>query len=310
MTPPRGRASEWDVVIVGAGAAGLSAAIMLAHAKRRVVLIGNSTRRNSPATGVYNVAFAEGVPPSRLYAQMEQTAAVYGVTIMRDWARAASVSHDRFLISTASGGVVEAPRVLLATGYADTLPEWLPEGAWGSVAFSCPYCHTAEHDGEDFVAVGEGDGAVMLGTLSAQFARTLTAVVKDPAAASGRHAHRLAELGGRVCVDTIRSASLRSGGGIRLNTVAGQVFDAGAVLLSGVNRPSTALVEDLGLDCDEQGVPVTTELGRTSHPHVWRAGNITESAFMWTGAASSGLNAARSINENIAFGDSWPWPDR
>lgn len=294
---------NYDVVVIGAGSAGLTASVMLARTKLRVLVISLRERFNSVAEGVRNLPYAEGIAPSELYASMERTALEYGVEFVWDEARTASATDDGLIVETRENGVFTAGRLLLATGPVPRLPGWLPEGTWGKCVFDCPFCHTYENDGDPFVCVGRGRETLGMALMTVQYASTLTAVIQDEEAAASALAERLRERGGRVLVDEVATAARRAAGGVDMVTKGGVALTAGAVMLTNVKQPDVRFAAPLGLELNERGGILTTVSGRTSHPRVWSAGSANApSFFLWTGAASSGQNAAQSICEDIAFG--------
>ncbi|GGV42874.1 NAD(P)/FAD-dependent oxidoreductase [Streptomyces spectabilis] len=297
--------APYDVLVAGAGAAGLSAAVMLGRQKRRVLVVSRKDRRNSPADRVNNIPYAHGTSPAELYRKMEADAAAYGVEFVWDEAVAARATQESVTVDTKASGSHTAGRLLLATGPVTELPPWLPEGQWGKTVFDCPYCHTLEHDGADFVAVGTGEETLQHALLCRQYAGRLTAVVSDPAAAGHPLAERLTAVGGELIVGTVRTADRLPTGELLLVTDAGQEVTAGAVVLdTAIQRPNQTLPLALGLELNPHGFPRTTLFGQTSHPRVYNTGKSNPSSpyFAWTGAAASGLNAARKISEDLAFG--------
>ncbi|WP_158070528.1 NAD(P)/FAD-dependent oxidoreductase [Streptomyces luteocolor] len=294
----------YDVIVIGAGAAGLTASVMLARAKLRVLVVSTENRRNSCVDSVHNVPYAEGVAPALLYGTMEETARTYGVTLVWDEVLEAESGDLGVAVVTRGGDRYTADRLLLATGPIDELPSWLPEGVWGKNVFECPFCHTHEHDGKPFAAVGVGLEAIGMALMSLQYATVMTAVVSDGEAARTPMAERLRQRGGVVLVDEVTAAARGTDGALTLHTKGGAEVDAGALLIPGVKKHNLRFVPQLGLELNKKGGIDTTTLGQTSDPRVWCAGNGSGDGpyFMWTGAAASGVNAARSICEDIAFG--------
>lgn len=294
-----------DVVVVGAGAAGLTAAVMLARAKRDVLVISREKRRNSMVETMNNVPYADGLSPRQVYAKMEADAVRVGVSIRWDEVVSARTHDDHVVVGGRLSGQYTARRLLLATGRVDELPNWLPADVWGKAAFDCPYCHASERDGGRFVCVGPGVETLKMAALSRQFAARMSVLVS-----SGENSP-IAELlrrdGVDVWCDTVESADPVERGQadpvLRLHTAGGRDLVADTILLGDVARPYGKLAEMLDLDLDADGFPETTLYGMTSDPLVYSAGNVEGSPyFMWTGAASSGINAARAISEDLAFG--------
>src|SRR5262245_55977893 len=133
---------RYDVVIVGGGPSGLSAALALGRARKRVLLCDSGPRRNAAAGHIHNFVTRDGTPPDEFRQIGRQQLAGYPSVEVRD-ARVESISGTRgaFRVDLTSG-VAEARRVLLCVGMVD---EMLPldgfRELWGRAIFQCPYCH-------------------------------------------------------------------------------------------------------------------------------------------------------------------------
>jgi thioredoxin reductase len=133
---------SYDVVIVGGGPAGLSAALALGRARRRVLLCDAGPRRNAAAQHIHNFVTRDGTPPDAFRRSGREQLARYPNVEARD-VRVEAISGARGAFRVAlESDAVEARRVLLCTGMID---EMLPiEGfreRWGRAIFQCPYCH-------------------------------------------------------------------------------------------------------------------------------------------------------------------------
>lgn len=112
-----------DVAIVGGGAAGLSAALTLARARRRVIVIDRGHPRNAHAAAAHGLLGLEGVNPLQLLAQGREEASSYGAQIAQAGVvNAASTVGSGFTVQLVDGSVVQAGQVLIATGVRDELP--------------------------------------------------------------------------------------------------------------------------------------------------------------------------------------------
>ena len=149
-----GEASEGDVerhevIVIGGSYAGASAALQLARARRRVCVIDAGVRRNRVAAVSYGLIGHDGCDPGDLIAAGRAELLRYPtVTWIEGHATAARSAGDDFEVVLASGQRRVAPRLVLASGMIDELPD-LPGLAerWGSHVFLCPYCHGYELDG-------------------------------------------------------------------------------------------------------------------------------------------------------------------
>src|SRR5690625_5395333 len=133
----------YDVAIIGGGSAGLSAALILARARRSVVVIDGGTPRNAPASAAHGLLGQEGVNPLYLLEKGRAEAASYGARIMQaSVLRASGTADDGFALTLDDGTKVRAAQVLIATGVWDELPA-IPGLAerWGRDVVHCPYCH-------------------------------------------------------------------------------------------------------------------------------------------------------------------------
>ena len=143
-------AAGFDACVVGAGMAGLSAALMLGRARRATLVADAGTGRNAAARAVHGVLGHDGTPPEQLCALARQQAASYpDVTVAASPVTQVAGKTDAFEIVLADGQCYGARRVLLATGIADELPPI--EGLrplWGRTVVHCPYCHGWELRGQ------------------------------------------------------------------------------------------------------------------------------------------------------------------
>src|SRR5687767_7374375 len=136
---------QYDVVIIGGGAAGLSGAVALARSRRSVLVVDAGDPRNAPAGHVHNYLGREGTPPGELLAAGRAELAGYGGQFVSDTVVGAGRVDGGFRVSLAGGRTVGARRLLVGTGLVDELPD-VPGLAerWGRDVLHCPYCHGYE----------------------------------------------------------------------------------------------------------------------------------------------------------------------
>ena len=147
---------EFDVAIIGGGAAGLAAAQALGRSRRSVVVIDAGEPRNAPAEGVHNFLTRDGLPPRELLALGRAEAQGYGVRFRDARATATRRTDTGFGIKLDNGQEVVARRIILASGVSDRLPEVEGLAAyWGKNALHCPYCHGWEVQGPGHCRAGQ-----------------------------------------------------------------------------------------------------------------------------------------------------------
>jgi thioredoxin reductase len=131
--------TRYDVVVVGGGAAGLSGALVLGRARRRVVVVDAGSPRNAPAAHMQGFLSRDGMPPADFLAAGRAEVTAYGVELIEDQVVGVETG---FAVRLASGQVLEARRLLIATGVRDELPD-IPGARerWGRDLLHCPYCH-------------------------------------------------------------------------------------------------------------------------------------------------------------------------
>lgn len=295
-----------DVLIIGGGPAGLSAALALGRARRRVLVVDGAPRRNAAATHVHNFLTRDGTPPAELRAIARAQLAAYPTVEVRDVAvTAIAGAVGGFRATLADGGTVDARRVLLATGMVDQ-PLPLPgfRELWGHAIVQCPYCHGYE-------ARDRRWGYLVLPATAAHlvpFALQTRAWTADVAVFTA----------GAIDVPAAAAAAL-AGAGIALYTtpitrlVARGDALAGVELADGTTvardilfahppQRQVELVRALGVALDDDGyVKVEPLRPETSVPGVYAAGDLTTRGQAAILAAAAGMQAAAALNVSLAL---------
>ncbi|MET1156781.1 FAD-dependent oxidoreductase, partial [Arthrobacter sp.] len=141
--------NEWDVVIIGGGAAGLSAALMLGRALRKILVLDGGSPRNRFASHMHGVLGNEGADPLEFLSRARAEVAGYGVEVRSAIVKQVSETAAGIAVETNDGGRLTARRLVAASGVRDDLPE-IPglAGRWGRDVLHCPYCHGWEVRGK------------------------------------------------------------------------------------------------------------------------------------------------------------------
>jgi len=288
-----------DVLIVGAGPAGLTAALVLARAGRDVVVLDGGPGRNAPAAHSHNVFTREGAAPRELRRIGRTQAEGYGARFLEREAVHADADEDGVRVRLANGSEMETRRLLLATGVEDLLPE-IPgvADAWGETVVHCPYCHGFELRGRPTVVLGTGEKGVHLSGLLLGWTDHVT-LCCDPDRLSGNEHQRLRDLG--VAVDERPVAALEVEGRDVRTVVfeGGSQIDATAVYIQPGQRPRGPLPDALRLERTEDGHVRVDEFMCTSAPGVSACGDVTSPMQAVQLAASSGFTAAAFLNNDL-----------
>lgn len=291
----------YDVVIVGGGAAGLSAALVLGRARRRVAVVDAGAPRNAPAAHMQGYLSRDGLPPAELVALGRREVAGYGVELVED---VVDRIEAGFTVHLGSGGELAARRVLVTTGLRDDLPA-IPgvRERWGRDLLHCPYCHGWEVRDRPLGVLGTNPGSVVHAQLVRQwsddvvyFAHTQEPTDAEAAELAARGVQIVHGEVARLVVDDDRLT------GVEL--ADGQVVPRAAVFVRPVMTPhADGLLASLGCELDDAGFPVTDRTGRTSAPGVWAAGNAADPRAQVITAAGAGSAAAIAINADLLDDD-------
>lgn len=292
-----------DVIIVGGGPAGLSAALALGIARKRVLLCDSGSRRNAAAEHLHNFVTRDGAPPSEFRAIGREQLAKYPSVEVRD-AGVLSIAGARGAFAvTLAGSVVEARRILLATGMID---EMLPiEGfreLWARSIFQCPYCHGWDvRDRPWGYLPGVADASML--TMFALQARgwTRDLVVFSNGALELAEDARKTLAAARIRLETAPIARLVSREGkleaVELKTGATVACEA---LFAHPPQRQVDLVRALGVTLDEHGYVVVDPARReTSVPGIHAVGDLTNRQQGAIFAAAAGTHAAAMLNVEL-----------
>jgi len=294
----------FDIAIVGGGASGLSAALVLARSRRSVVLLDSGAPRNAPAAHMHGFLSRDGFAPSRLLEIGREEIASYGVRLVPQAVTSATGdAGDGFVLTTEEGAEIAARRIILATGVEDVLPD-IPGAreAWGRFLLHCPYCHGYEVGDGSLAVFGGVPGAVRHALLLRQWSSDLT-YLANGSTISEEDARLLEARGirvqdGRIAELLLEGERFR---GVRLES--GDVIPVDAVFLRPESRPRTALVAALGGVVDDGGFAHLDASGCTSVPGVWVTGNLVDPRGQVITAAGHANAVAMDVNADLVDDD-------
>ena len=302
---------NYDVVVVGGGAAGLNGALALARSRRSVLVVDAGDPRNAPAGHVHNFLSRDGTPPSELYAAGRAEVRRYGGRVETGRVTALARDGERFGVrigAQAGERTVAARRLLVATGLRDVLPDVPGLAArWGIDVLHCPYCHGWEVQDKRIGILSTGPAAVHQALLFQQLSPHVTLLRHTGPAPDAEQRAQLGALGVAIAEGEVEQVEAGPGGltGVRLAGRGHLPLDAMVVAPRVVARAE--LLEPLGLKPAEVMIgehPVGTRIeadrtGATAVPGVWVAGNLTDPQAQVIAAAAAGLMAGAAINLDL-----------
>jgi thioredoxin reductase len=301
-------AGRYDVVVVGAGFAGLSAALMLGRARRRVLVLDGGEPRNAPSSGVHYFFTRDGTPPDELLRiGREQLKPYSGVEVRRAKAKGAAGSDGDFGVTLEDGSTVGTRKILLATGVHDELPERPGfRELWGRGIFHCPYCHGWEVRDRPLAVFNSGEDAGEQAAMIHNWSRDLILLTDGPAALEDGAREKLDVLGVPIIETPISRVEGDGASGIlhRIVFEDGTQIPREALFYRPPQRQRSDLAEALGCEFDTTGPlptvirndPVTRETTVPGVHVAGDAGTMLQGAIM---AAASGASAAAFINHSL-----------
>jgi len=294
-------AKTYDVVVVGGGAAGLSAALVLGRARRHVAVVDAGEPRNAPAAHMHGFLSRDGMPPADLLEAGQAEVTRYGVDLIDD--RTVGIEAG-FHIRLASGRELKARRILLATGLSDELPD-IPgvRQRWGRDLLHCPYCHGWEVRDQPIGVLGTHPGSAQHAQLVRQWSGDVVFFAHTYDLKEAERVQMEAR-GIRVVTGEVARLVVESDRLTGVGLVDGRVITRTAIFIRSGNVPhDDGLLAQLGCEINEEGFVTVDAAGRTSALGVWAAGNVVDPRAQVITSAGAGSAAAIAINADLVDED-------
>ena len=304
---PAGTAESFEVVVVGGGPAGLSAALNLARARRRVLVVDGNRPRHAATLIARGFLTRDGIPPLELRRMgREEVDAYDNASVVFAQVGAVAVEGDGFRVTARGvrGGSdvdVRTDTVLIATGVIETMPG-IPSirAYYGTQLHSCVECDGFEKADKPLALIGETHDLAERALLLTQWTDDLVVFTNGADAVGAGDERMLAPLGVRVerrrIDDVVGERGVMTG--VRLED--GTVIDRAGGFIRPVWSPALSFADGLDLDRDDEGYLVTDAQGRTSLPGVYAAGETTAPGpQQLIVAAGSGAVVASAVNRDL-----------
>ena len=295
-----------DVVIVGGGPAGLSAALVLGRCRRSVLLCDTGRPRNAASRALHGYLTRDGIEPAAFLAIARQELERYETVVRCDMAvvDVACRPDSRFDVVLASGERVETRKLLLATGVVDNLPA-IPGFAelYGRSVFHCPYCDGWEVRDEPIAIYGRGERGEGLALELTAWTRDLVLCTDGPSEIEKNGRERLERNG--VAIREERVLRLEGADGVLHHVV----FDSGervprrALFFTTGQRQRSDLLTRLGCEFNDKGTVRTGKYETTHLAGLYVAGDASRAVQWVVVAASEGAEAAFAINTDLITED-------
>jgi len=304
----------YDVIVIGGSFAGLSAAMQLARARRRVCVVDAGAPRNRFAEASHGFFGQDGLPPLAMIGQARAKLLAYPTvtflqgTAVSAMARAGTdTTAGGFDVALQDGTALAARKLVLAFGVQDHLPDiaGLRE-RWGASVLHCPYCHGYEFAGQRLGVLYHAPGSAMHAQLIADWGPTTLFLNGDTTLEDAERV-RLLALG--IAIEPAPIAALEGAGpaldGVRLAGSEGRLVPLDALYVAAATRPASPLAEQLGCAFDDgpMGPAIRTDANKlTTVPGVYAAGDATLMRHNATLASAEGVLAGVGAHQALVFG--------
>ncbi|MDP4511314.1 NAD(P)/FAD-dependent oxidoreductase [Nonomuraea turcica] len=296
----------YEVVVVGGGPAGLSAALVLGRQRRRVLVVDAGRPRNAPAAEMHMFLGRDGGSPARLLADGRAEVAAYPTVELREGrVTSAEGESGRFTVTLEDGERVEASRLMLASGVTDepVAVAGLAE-RWGKSVFHCPFCHGYETNGKVLAVIGNGFDAMLAAYVADRYSDDVVlctngaSTMPEPVAA-------VVKARGIPVIETPLAGIEGELDALTLSFADGTTLAREAVYHRAPTRPNTDLAVQLGCVLLPDGCVEVDEYGKTSVAGVYAAGDaahlkaVPEPVTLVGPSAADGVRAAVWLEQEM-----------
>jgi thioredoxin reductase len=293
----------YEVIVVGGGAAGLSAALFLGRVRRRVLVCDAGEPRNASAGGVHGFLSREGMAPSELLGIGREQLGSYGTVEVSGVEVIDAEGEDGgFRASLADGTLVRCRNLVLATGVRDVMPEIEGiEDFWGRSVAHCPYCHGFELRDESLAVYGANGDAVSLVVLLTRLSSDLVLLTDGSSAIGKEEMKKLAALGVGIRKEKISRLEGEDGRLRRILFENGEEIERRGLFLRPGRVQRSDLARKLGCRITGEGVVEADADGSTNVPGLYVAGDAMHPRHrhLLISAALSGATSAMAINSRM-----------
>lgn len=290
----------YDVVIVGAGPAGLSAALVLGRCRRRVLVCDAGSPRNARARELHGYLTRDGIPPLDLLRAGREELRPYGIQPRQVKVTGIAIDPEGFAITLADGDRLQTRTVLIAGGVTDRLPD-IPglDECYGISVHHCPYCDGWEERDKSVAVVGQGAAGTGLSLSMKTWSDRVMLCSNGGARLLPAHREQLARHNIKVYESRIVRVDHEEGRVRGLVMARGDRIPCDAIFFTTGQRPQCDLPKELGCTLNKQGLVKTDRLGQTRVPGLYVAGDASHDVQFAIVAAAEGAKAAVAINKAL-----------
>lgn len=286
-----------DVIIIGAGPAGLSAALWLGRCARATLVFDNGNPRNAAALALHGYLTRDGITPAELRRLGREEVLRYPSVKIED----ATVRHalpigNGFEVGTANGATMTTRTLLLATGRTDTLPD-LPDAQtfYGRGLYHCPYCDGWENMDQPVAVLGHTPATTEMAELLLTWSSRVTLCTHGALLAPGAESKRIPAISEKITAMIGDTAGRLT----HLEFADGKTIECRALFFSSDCVQKSDLPARLGCRFGPDGSVRCEGHAATNVPGLFVAGNVRGGIHLAIMAAAEGAEAALAINRYL-----------
>ncbi|ALJ04903.1 pyridine nucleotide-disulfide oxidoreductase [Pseudalgibacter alginicilyticus] len=295
------RTKSFEVIIIGGSYAGLSAAMTLGRSLRNVLIIDNGQPCNRQTPHSHNFITQDGVPPTEIAAKAKEQVLKYTtVDFITDLAVSAEKTKKGFSITTQSGDVVTAEKLIIATGVKDIIPKIDGfEECWGISMIHCPYCHGYEVRNKKTGIMANGERAFHLASLVNNLTDNLTILTTGKADFTSEQLAKL-ESHQIAIIETKISAIEHQNGHLQKVILSNEKNVAFNAIYAGFPFVQhTDIPVSLGCELTEHGHIKVNEFQQTTIESIYACGDNSTMMRSVATAVANGNLAGAMVNADL-----------
>lgn len=291
---------RFDAIVIGAGPAGLSAALVLGRCRRKVLVVDEGEPRNARSTSMHCYLTRDGVSPSEFLQLARADLVGYPTVTIENRAATSARQVEGGFEVTFSDGIERCRRLLVATGVVDEVPDLQGiENMYGRSVHHCPYCDGYQYCDQPIAVYGRGARVTGLAMTLRTWSTRLLVCTDGPAELEAADRALLERHGVPIRQDQVQRLE---GSGERIERVVfatGAPFECQALFFSTGQRQRSTLPASLGCEFNEKGVVRTGPSETTNVPGLFVAGDASKATQFVIVAAAEGAEAACAINRSL-----------
>lgn len=290
----------FDAIVVGGGVAGLSAALLLGRACKRVLVCDTGKPRNRVAQASHSFFSRDGIAPAELLQIGREQLQPYDVKIREGEVVDAENLGDCFQVTLSNGDQFIGRKLLLATGMKDVLPsiEGFAE-LWGNSVFHCPYCHGWEVRDQPLAIYGKGEAGFEMSLLLTGWSRDLVLCSDGDAELSDEQRQQLLNQGIQIREEKIARLDHKDGELTGIVFANNEVLSRCGILLRPQSYQHSHLATKLGCKLGSNDIIEVNDFKQTSVAGVYAIGDASSPFSQIAWAVASGVVAASFINRTL-----------